>query len=194
MSDTSDKKAAPAPTEKKETWINYLAFTTVIFAALATLSTFKGGGFSSRSVVFQAQASDQWAYFQAKSIRESLYRIQKENLSLQLGILPSTVAPEEKEKITQALAQADSKVEKYEAEKNDIEKAARALEQNRDEAQTHGKPLGLAVIFLQIAIVLSSIGGLLKRKEVWYLGLPIGLAGIILFADGFLLFLPANLF
>jgi hypothetical protein len=32
----------PASTDKKETWINYLAFTTVIFAALATLSTFKG--------------------------------------------------------------------------------------------------------------------------------------------------------
>lgn len=188
----SDNKTATI--EKKETWINYLAFTTVIFAALATLSTFKGGGFSSRSVVFQAQASDQWAYFQAKSIRESLYRIQKENLSLQLGLLPNNVAPEEKEKITQALVQADSKLEKYETEKNAIEKAARALEQNRDEAQTHGKPLGLAVIFLQIAIVLSSIGGLLKRKEVWYLGLPIGLAGITLFADGFLLFLPTSWF
>ena len=194
MSDASDKKATAAPSEKKETWINYLAFTTVIFAALATLSTFKGGGFSSKAVVFQAQASDQWAYFQAKSIRESLYRIQKENLSLQEGLLPSTVAPDEKEKITQALAQAENKVEKYEAEKNDIEKAARALEKSRDEAQTHGKPLGLAVIFLQIAIVLSSIGGLLKRKEVWYLGLPIGLTGIILFVDGFLLFLPTAWF
>lgn len=192
MSEHTDKKTVPATSEKKEAWINYLAFTTVIFAALATLSTFKGGGFSSRSVVFQAQASDQWAYFQAKSIRESLYRIQKENLSLQLGLLPNSVAPEEKEKITQALVQAESKVEKYEAEKNEIEKAARALEQSRDEAQTHSKPLGLAVIFLQIAIVLSSIGGLLKRKEVWYLGLPIGLTGVILFADGFLLFLPKN--
>lgn len=194
MSDASDKKTTAAPIEKKETWINYLAFTTVIFAALATLSTFKGGSFSSKAVVFQAQASDQWAYFQAKSIRESLYRIQKENLSLQEGLLPSTVTPDEKEKITQALAQSESKVEKYEAEKNDIEKAARALEKSRDEAQTHGKPLGLAVIFLQIAIVLSSIGGLLKRKEVWYLGLPIGLTGIILFVDGFLLFLPTTWF
>lgn len=190
MSQNSDQKTSSAPAEKKEAWINYLAFTTVIFAALATLSTFKGGGFSSRSVVFQAQASDQWAYFQAKSIRESLYRIQKENLDLQLSLLPETARPEDKEKITQGLAEAENKIKKYEAEKNTIEKAARNLEQSRDEAQTHGKPLGLAVIFLQIAIVLSSIGGLLKRKEVWYLGLPIGLAGIILFADGFLLFLP----
>jgi hypothetical protein len=30
--------------EKKETWLNYLALTTVILAVCATLSTFKGGG------------------------------------------------------------------------------------------------------------------------------------------------------
>lgn len=189
MSTTTSEKSN---TEKKENWINYLAFTTVIFAALATLSTFKGGGFSSKSVVFQAQASDQWAYFQAKSIRESLYRIQKENLDLQLNLLPNTTDIETKEKIEKALTDANDKLQKYAAEKNGIEQAARDLEKSRDEAQLHSKPLGLAVIFLQIAIVLSSIGGLLKRKEVWFLGLPIGLTGAILFADGFLLFLPTS--
>ena len=192
MNATKNTTANISNPEKKETWVNYLAFTTVIFAALATLSTFKGGSFSSRGVVFQAQASDQWAYFQAKSIRESLYRIQKENLSLQLDLLPKTINAEEKEKIERALAEAEAKVQKYETEKADIEKKARELEKNREEAQTHGKPLGLAVIFLQIAIVLSSISGLLKRKEVWFLALPVGLMGVILFADGFWLFVPAG--
>jgi hypothetical protein len=178
--------------EKKDAWLSYLAFTTVIFAAIATLSTFKGGGFSSRGVVFQAQASDQWAYYQAKSIRESLYRIQKENLTLQLGLVPASIPAEEKAKIEKALADSEIKVKKYETEKTEIEKAARDLEQHRDEAQIHGRPLSLAVIFLQIAIVLSSIAGLLKRKELWFLGLPLGLTGVILFADGFWLFLPAS--
>ena len=178
--------------EAKQTWTNYLAFTTVIFAALATLSTFKGGGFSSRGVVFQAQASDQWAYYQAKSTRESLYRIQKENLTLQLSLLPATATAEERNKVETALAEATAKTEKYETEKASIEKTARDLEAKRDEAQLHGKPLGLAVIFLQIAIVLSSIGGLLKRREMWLLALPIGMTGVVLFADGFLMLLPAG--
>jgi len=56
--------------EKKETWLNYLALTTVILAVCATLSTFKGGGYSTRSVMSQTQASDQCAYFQAKSIKK----------------------------------------------------------------------------------------------------------------------------
>jgi hypothetical protein len=32
--------------DKKEAWVNLLALTTIIFAVCATLSTFKGGGFS----------------------------------------------------------------------------------------------------------------------------------------------------
>jgi hypothetical protein len=55
--------------EKKEPWLNYLALTTVVFAVCATLSTFKGGGFSTRSVLNQSYAADQWAYYQAKSIK-----------------------------------------------------------------------------------------------------------------------------
>ena len=68
--------------EKKEPWLNYLALTTVIFAVCATLSTFKGGNYSTRSVLSQAQASDQWAFFQAKSIKENVYRLQLEKIQL----------------------------------------------------------------------------------------------------------------
>ena len=55
--------------EKKEPWLSWLALSTVILAVCATLSTFKGGGYSTRSVMSQTQAPDQWAYFQAKSIK-----------------------------------------------------------------------------------------------------------------------------
>jgi hypothetical protein len=47
----------------------------------------------------------------------------------------------------------------------------------------------MAIIFLQIAILLSSIAGLLKKKLVWYCGLVTGVIGMFYFLDGFLLFL-----
>jgi len=55
--------------DKKEPWLNYLALTTVVLAVCATLATFKGGGYSTRSVISQAQASDQWAFYQAKAMK-----------------------------------------------------------------------------------------------------------------------------
>lgn len=70
--------------EKKEPWLNYLALTTVVLAVCATLSTFKGGAYSTRSVLAQSQASDYWAYYQAKSIKGYLYEMQMEKLQLEL--------------------------------------------------------------------------------------------------------------
>jgi hypothetical protein len=173
--------------EKKETWLNYLALTTVILAVCATLSTFKGGGFSTRSVMSQTQASDQWAYFQSKSIKSYIYEMQKDKLQLELKAadkMPPRVVAEYVKKIDEY----EKKTNKYEAEKNEIQAEAKRFEQVRNDAQKHSQIFGIAVIYLQIAILLSSIAALIKKKLVWLLGVSIGLVGIVYFLNGFLLF------
>ncbi len=169
-------------------WLNYLALTTVILAVCATLSTFKGGGYSTKSVMSQSQASDQWAYFQAKGIKEYMYNMQKEKLELELAAIPKSSRDLVKN-YEEKIALYEQKASKYEKERKDIEQNAKSLEMARDEAQLHSKAFGMAVIFLQISILLSSIAGLLKKKSIWYLSLGTGAAGILYFADGFLLFL-----
>jgi Domain of unknown function (DUF4337) len=175
--------------EKKEPWLNYLALSTIIFAVCATLTTLKGGGYSTRSVLNQAQASDQWAFYQAKSIKENLYQLQSEKIQLEAK-LDSNASNAKASVYQEAIDSYNKKVEKYAKEKADIQKAAQELEKQRDEAKQHSAPFGLAAIPLQIAILLSSIAALLKRRMLWILALPVGLAGIVLFADGFLLFYP----
>ncbi|GGP26567.1 DUF4337 domain-containing protein [Silvimonas amylolytica] len=169
--------------EKKDPWLNYLALTTVILAVCATLSTFKGGGYSTRSVISQAQASDQWAYYQAKGVKLNLYQVQRDNLVLQHDALPAD--SKAATAYASRIADYDAKVKQYSEEKDNIQASARALEAQRDDAQRHGKPFGLAVIFLQVAILVSSIAGLFKRKALWLTALPIGLIGVLYFLDGF---------
>ncbi|QBJ77568.1 DUF4337 domain-containing protein [Aquitalea sp. USM4] len=174
--------------EKKDPWLNYLALTTVILAVCATLSTFKGGGFSTRSVIAQAQASDQWAYYQAKGIKGNLYDVERERLQFELDNLPVSASPAQREHYLAQLKKVGDKAARYAAERKEIEKEARRLEAERDAAQRQGKPFGVAVIFLQVAILISSIAGLFKRKAVWLAALPVGLLGLVYFADGFFLF------
>lgn len=175
--------------EKKEPWLNYLALTTVIFAVCATLATFKGGGYSTRSVISQAQASDQWAFFQAKSMKGNLYEMQKDVLELQMDVLPTNASADVHERYTKKLNDYKERVARYEKEKAEIQTKAKALEDARDDAQRHSKPFGIGVIFLQVAILLSSIAGLFKRKALWLGALPVGLVGVVYFADGFFLFM-----
>ncbi|MDA8077472.1 MAG: DUF4337 domain-containing protein [Nitrospiraceae bacterium] len=175
--------------EKKEKWLNYLALTTVILAVCATLSTFKGGNFSTRSILSQTQASDQWSYYQAKSIKGYIYEMQKDKLELELKAMGSKASRPVDEDYQKRIDAYGRKIKKYDEEKATIEKDARNLEKVRDDAQVHSKAFGMAVIFLQIAILLSSIAALLKKKPVWFAGLATGILGIVYFANGFLLFL-----
>jgi hypothetical protein len=174
--------------EKKELWLSYLALTTVIFAVCATLSTLKGGGFSTRSVMSQSQASDQWAYYQAKSIKGYVYDLQKEKFEMDLkaakGASRSLAADYEKR-----IAAYKEKIDRYDKEKEEIRKKAEELEKRRDDAQLHSGAFGLAAMFLQIAILLSSIAALMKKKLFWYIGMAAGCFGLVYFVNGFILFM-----
>ena len=175
--------------EKKETWLNYLALTTVILAVCATLSTFKGGGYSTRSVMSQTQASDQWAFYQAKSVKGYIYEMQKDKLELEIKGMGAKAPQALLEEYRNKIDGYGKKLARYDEEKAAIQKEAKRYEQIRDDAQKHSQTFGIAVIFLQIAILLSSIAALIKKKPVWVLGMAVGIVGIVYFADGFLLFL-----
>lgn len=171
--------------EKKEAWLNYLALSTVVFAVCATLATFKGGGYSTQSIMNQSKASDNWAYYQAKNIKEDLYKLQSEKLEMdKIGQNQKTVNLYQNK-----INDYESKIDKYEKEKKEIKSAAEIFEMTRDVAQAHSKNFGVAVIFLQVTILLSTISGLLKKKYIWYTGLLSGVIGVLFFANGFLLFL-----
>ena len=167
-----------------------MAISTVIIVVCATLSTFKGGGFSTRSLMNQTLASDQWAFYQSKSLKSYIFEMQRDNLELQneqnskLKVSDEVVA-----KYQEKINNYTKKLELYEAEKKEITLQARKYETERDMCKLHGSAFGIAVIFLQISILLSSISALAKKKYVWFLSLAVGLVGILYFADGFFLFL-----
>ena len=173
--------------EKKEPWLNYLALATILLAVCATLSTFKGGGLSTRSVLAQSKASNQWAYYQSKSIKGYIYEIQKDKLELELREKRQKLPPAVIEDYEKKINMYGDKINKYEDEKAAIEKDARHEEAIRDDAQEHSQMFGMAVIFLQIAILLSSVAALLKKKPVWVIGLLSGTVGMFYFVNGFML-------
>ena len=172
--------------EKRDKWLNFLALTTVIIALGATMSTLSVGKFSNRGILKQTQASNQWAYYQAKSIKAYLYELQKEKLETDLKLSPNIdegVRNEYEQKITKYGEQ----IRRYEQEKIDIQGQAQSLEKERDQAMVHSQQFGLAVIFLQLAILMSSIASLMKKKLMWGVGLMVGMLGFLYFANGYLL-------
>jgi len=172
--------------EKKEKWLSYLSATTVVIAVCATLSTFKGGGYSTKALLNQSKASDQWSFYQAKGIKSYIYEMQVEQLETEL-LAPTNheVAAANQKRIEQY----KKKIEKYANEKEQISKEAKSFEDIRDDAKKHSEAFGFAVLFLQVSILLSSIAALIKKKPLWYLSMALGAVGILYFCNGFLLFI-----
>jgi 1,4-dihydroxy-2-naphthoate octaprenyltransferase len=93
------------------------------------------------------------------------------------------------EKYDGLIADYAQKVKTYDTEKEAISKEATNFQNIREESKKHSGKFGIAVIFLQISILLSSIATLSKKKFVWISGLILGVIGILYFIDGFFLFL-----
>jgi len=173
--------------EKKEKWLGYVALTTIVFAVCATLSTFKGGQHSTRAVLSQSKATNQWAYYQAKDMKQYLHELSRD--SLELSLLNAGKAEGDYAKGVRDKSQAyAAKIAKYEAQKEEIKKQAEAYDAAIAQAQAHSGAFGMAIIFLQIAILLSSVAALMKVKPVWVGGMAVGVVGLVFFANGFFLF------
>ncbi len=171
-------RAAQKEKEQRESWTKYTSVSLVFIAVLAAIATQWAGKYSSRVLVElnnstfnQAQASDQWSYYQAKSIKENLY----EGLRDVTPRGASGNAAESQEAF-------NAKIAKYKTEKEDIKKKAEGLEQDRDRAReaatrasTHGSGMGTAIAIFQIAIALGSICLVTKRKMLWYLSMLLSL-------------------
>jgi len=171
--------------EHPEKWLNYLAITTVVMAVFATLATYNGGKYSTKAVIAQNQSSDQWSYYQAKSIKGYNYELQCDKLELDLLSMPPDCAAKVQDSFRKKIDSYKAKIAKYEEEKSTIQKEAKALEELRNKCQCHSKYFGFGIIFLQISILLCAVAGFTKNKYLWYGSIALGIIGIYFFALGF---------
>jgi hypothetical protein len=172
--------------EKKDKWLSYVSVSTILFAVCATLSTFKGGQYSTKTVLNQLNVANSWAYYQSKDLKSYLHEIQKDQL--ELAVRYSSLPKEAAEEYTNKIAAYDEKIKKYDVQKKDIERDAKAYESDIKLTQGYSQNFGMAVIFLQIAILLASISALMKKISLWYGSLSVGSIGITYFCNGFFSF------
>ncbi len=96
-------------------------------------------------------------------------------------------SPAGKARLESKITAYNKELDRYKTEKAEIMKEAKKFEQLRDEAQKRQDAFGIAVIFLQMGILLSSISALLKIQSPWIIGCMVGVVGIVYFLDGIFL-------
>jgi len=164
-----------------------VALVTAVFAVVLAIAALGGNHAMKEMLLSQQQSSDQWSFYQAKVIREHLYRGQKLRLEADLAEREGTIRPAAREKLETLLRRLDEEEQRYAAEKRDIEKSAKSLEHQRDQFAARDPYFLLAEALLQIAIVMSSVSILARSRLIFSFSLVLAVLGAGLTANGYVM-------
>ena len=157
----------------------------VVFAALLAINTYIGGSNSGKVLNNTIEANNTWAFYQAKSIKQTLTEMRYDDAMASNEI-----------KRAEGLK---AKIDRYESDpatgegKKELMAKARKLEDERAVAKTRSPWYTFAGSLFQIAIVLLSASILAVNNRLYTASLYVGGTAIILMSQAIWLWIPAIL-
>jgi hypothetical protein len=155
-----------------------VSLTMSILAVLVAVATLFGHRAHTEELLLQAQATDQWAFYQAKNIRLHEMQVMVD----QLGVF--TVQDREKTELLREKYQKE--VQRYSSDKDAISEKAKEQENERDLLRAKADRFDAGEGILEIALVICSLTLLTDKKVFWYAAMLIGAVGIVISLGGFL--------
>lgn len=152
----------------KDPFDKRVAGTMAIIAAVLAVVSVLGHITTTDELLKQQKASDQWSYYQAKSIR----RYQSE-------VARDIFAQMKNEALSE---QYVKNAEKYRKDDEEIQKEAQGLENESHLLGRQALRLHFGEVFLEVSIVFASLAILSKRATLWYGSILGGAVGVVLAA------------
>jgi hypothetical protein len=171
------EESKPLSRSEREAQIKDRAgFVIVVLAALLAISTMIGGQNSSKIMNNTIAANNQWAWYQAKNMRQVLY----ETAAVESKI------PENQQKFNAEAA-------RMKADKEEIMTRARALEEERDVARQRSPWFTWAGSVLQIGIVLLTASILAVSLPMFWISIVVGSVGAVLASQALWMWIPLSM-
>lgn len=171
--------------QQKASWIQWVALTTTVLAVCAAIASLKASSYSTKVQLATTKEANQWGYYQAKSIKEHSYAINRD-------ILASIRQAEAKNPRLQHFLAAkikeyDDEIGRYDREKKQIKAEAEKIIQEQEVFKKKNGDFALSAMLLQIAIMSSAVAALIRKKLTWFIGLGLGAWGVFYLVTGLLL-------
>ena len=155
----------------RESWILAVALSTAVLAVLAAITSLLAGAHANEAMLDQIQASDHWAYYQAKGIKAAVLESKMELLH---GLNKEVPLEDGK------------KLEEYKADQKEIQVKAEERAQSSEHHLAHHETLAKGVTIFQVAIAIAAISVLTRKKWMWFGSMVLGICGCIFFVLGIL--------
>ena len=168
----------------QEKWMKGVAVTTTILAVATAIAASRGAACGAKTQLLTAIEGSKWAYYQAKSIKENLAQSQQNAFEVEI-ICASN--PEQRAAFEDKLKIIREEIARYGKEKNGIKQEAEKVGIENTLLGKKANRFSVAIVFFQIAIMLSSVGALLKKKGLWIFGLVFGVVALVFLGHGLML-------
>lgn len=155
-----------------------VTLTMAVLAVLVATASLLGHRSGTEEVILQNKVTDQWAYYQAKNIRRHTDEL--------FADLSSVIATKDAEAAAKLAEKYRAEAERYRDEQKELDAKARELEQEFELTQRRTDRIDLGEVFLEVALVITSITLLSGRRLFWRLGLVLGVAGIVVAASAWM--------
>lgn len=152
-------------------WFLGVALTAAILAVVAALAALQAEHTATHAMLEQIECSDQWNFFQAKSLKQAIAESRAE-------LLQTLGKP--------ADAKLQGKIQRYDHEKDETKEKAEELRLESEMHLKQNRTFSTAVTLSQIAIAIGAVSVLARRKEFWYLAILMGVIGAGFLGLGFL--------
>jgi len=163
-----------------------------VLAMLLAISGLGGGNATKEMINSNILASDTWAFYQAKNIRQTSNQLAANELSALLLSQPD-MPPASRDQVQRRIDSYQATIARYESDpstgegKVELQNRAQAFEQRRDRAARQDPNFDFAQALFQISIVLGSVSIVATSRRLLVLGLALGAVATVLTLNGFLL-------
>ena len=152
--------AALHASDSDKRFMNMGAIIAALLAVAAAVSALFAGHMANEALLEQIQASNKWAYYQAKGIKASIAEMKA--------------------------SENGDKVAKYKEQQEEISKEAQEKERESQHHLLRHESLAAAVTFFQIAIAITAIAVLTRKRSFFAGSIGLGFLGLIWIVKGFL--------
>ena len=162
-----------------ESTLRPVAFTMCVLAVLVAITTVLGHRTHTLAIITQNKVTDQWNFYQAHKIRAN----DTELIADLLGVI-STSNVEKAAKLEKTYADHQAK---WADDLKEEQEQAEALEKQVEAAEQRADRFDLGETLLEIALVITSVTLLTRKRAYWFFGLGFGILGIASAVWGLLL-------
>ena len=188
-----------AENEAADRFRNRAALMIAFLAAVLAIGGLGGGNATDDLIGNNIRASDAWAFYQAKNVRQTVYEVAAADVEAQLAA--GGLSPEARAGAEKRLADYQATIARYDSEpsaeapgdpmrgdgKKELRAQAQFYEQAREQAAAQDDNFDLAEVFLQLALVLGSVAILAVNRWVLILSAALGILGTLFTINGFFL-------